>query len=263
MQHLHALWRARGFIAGSVQREFSGRYQSSLLGAGWAIITPLAMVLVYLLVFSQVMQARLPGRTGAMDYGIYLCAGVLVWGFFAEILNRSTTMFLDNAGLLKKMNFPRVCLPVIVVVNASMNFTIVFLLFLALLLLTGHFPGRYVLALPALMLILGAFACSLGTVMGMLNVFFRDVGQALGVILQVWFWMTPVVYPVSILPRAIEPVVLANPVTPVVSAMQRLALGAGWPQWDQLLAPTVVALFASALAFALFRRHAHEIVDEL
>jgi lipopolysaccharide transport system permease protein len=263
MQHLHALWRARGFIAGSVLREFSGRYRSSLLGAGWAIITPLAMVLVYLLVFSQVMQARLPGRAGAMDYGVYLCAGVLVWGFFAEILNRSTTMFLDSAGLLKKMNFPRVCLPVIVVVNASMNFAIVFLLFLALLALTGHFPGRYVLALPPLMLLLGVLACSLGTVMGMINVFFRDVGQALGVILQVWFWMTPIVYPVSILPHAIEPVVLANPVTPVVSAVQRVALGTGWPQWEQLLAPTAAALLVAAFAFGLFRRHAHEIVDEL
>lgn len=263
MQHLHALWRARGFIAGSVLREFSGRYRSSLFGAGWAIITPLAMVLVYLLVFSQVMQARLPGRAGAMDYGIYLCAGVLVWGFFAEILNRSTTMFLDNAGLLKKMNFPRVCLPVIVVVNACINFSIVFFLFLCLLLLTGHFPGRYVLVLPLVMFILGAFACSLGTVMGMLNVFFRDVGQSLAVILQVWFWMTPVVYPVSILPRGIEPVVLANPVTPLVSAVQRAALGTGWPQWEQLLVPAVVALCTSAFAFALFRRHAHEIVDEL
>lgn len=262
-QLLRAAWRSRGFIAGSVRREFSVRYRSSLLGAAWALINPLAMVLVYLVVFSQIMPARLPGSGGAMDYGIYLCAGILAWGFFAEILQRSVSMFLDHAGLMKKLHFPRICLPLIVIANATMNFAIVFGVFLLLLLLAGEFPGPGILAVPVVMFVLGAFACGLGTAAGMLNVFFRDAGQALGIVLQVWFWLTPIVYPPGILPSWIAGVVALNPLTPLVGALQQLALGAWPPPWDLLGMPALVALVACLLSGALFRRHAAEIVDEL
>jgi lipopolysaccharide transport system permease protein len=94
---LRAVWSYRGFILGSVQREFQARYRSSLLGALWAILNPLAMIAVYTLVFSQLMQARLPDVRGEYAYSIYLCAGVFAWGLFAEITGRAQTMFLDNA----------------------------------------------------------------------------------------------------------------------------------------------------------------------
>lgn len=263
VQLVQAAWRSRGFIAGSVLREFSVRYRSSLLGTGWALVNPLAMVLVYLVVFSQIMPARLPGSGGAMDYAIYLCAGVLAWGFFAEILQRSISMFLDHAGLMKKLHFPRVCLPLIVIANATMNFTMVFGVFLLLLALAGEFPGPGILAVPLVMLVLGAFACGLGTAAGMLNVFFRDVGQALGIVLQVWFWLTPIVYPPGILPAWIAGIVAMNPLTPLIGVLQHLVLGEGWPQWQLLWMPSIVALIACVFSGFLFRRHAAEIVDEL
>jgi lipopolysaccharide transport system permease protein len=258
-----AAWRARGFIAGSVVREFSTRYRSSLFGAAWAVITPLSMVAVYLVVFSQLMHARLPGSTGALDYGVFLCAGVLTWGFFAEIVQRSMTMFLDNAGLIKKMSFPRVCLPIIVVVNATMNFAIVYLLFVLILAITGSFPGRYLLAVPGIMLVLCLIGSGIGIIAGVLNVFFRDIGQVLGIVLQLWFWLTPIVYPLSILPPEIAPIVAANPLTPLIVAQQHAALGAGWPEWHTFLQPAIVGIVVAILALALFRRRSFEIVDEL
>src|SRR5690606_12129936 len=141
----------RAFIFGSVKREFQSKYQNSLLGAAWTVLNPLAMIIVYTVIFSQVMRARLPGVESSFAYSIYLCAGVLTWGLFAEIVGRSQNVFLDNANLLKKLSFPRLCLPVTVVFNALLNFAIIFGLFTAFLLLSGNFPGLPFLALVPLL----------------------------------------------------------------------------------------------------------------
>ncbi|MDF2462274.1 MAG: transporter [Ramlibacter sp.] len=121
MVMLKALWAYRGFILGSVKREFQSRYQNSLLGAAWTVLNPLAMIVVYTVIFSQVMRARLPGVDSTFAYSIYLCAGVLTWGLFADICGRAQNVFIENAGLLKKLNFPRMTLPVTVVTNALLN----------------------------------------------------------------------------------------------------------------------------------------------
>ena len=94
-----ALWNYRGFISGSVKREFQSKYRNSLLGALWTVLNPLAMIVVYTVIFSEVMKARLPGVDSVFGYSIYLCAGILTWGFFAELVGRSQTVFIDNANL--------------------------------------------------------------------------------------------------------------------------------------------------------------------
>ncbi|MBC7500665.1 MAG: ABC transporter permease, partial [Herminiimonas sp.] len=91
---VRAVWNYRGFILGSVKREFQARYRSSLLGAAWTVLNPLAMIVVYTVIFSQVMRARLPGTDSSFAYSIYLCAGVLTWGLFAEIVGRAQNVFL-------------------------------------------------------------------------------------------------------------------------------------------------------------------------
>ena len=108
LQSLHQTWRYRGFVLGSVKRDFQAKYHQSLMGVLWTLIQPLAMILVYTLVFSQVMKTKLPGvETGnGYSYSIFLCAGLLTWGLFAEIVSKSQTLFIDNANLLKKVNFP-------------------------------------------------------------------------------------------------------------------------------------------------------------
>jgi len=115
---VHALWAYRGFILGSVKREFQSKYRNSLLGAAWTVINPLAMIVVYTVIFAQVMKARLPGVDSTFAYSIYLCSGVLTWGLFAEIAGRAQNIFLEHANLLKKLSFPRLCLPTVVVLNA-------------------------------------------------------------------------------------------------------------------------------------------------
>lgn len=263
MDMVKALWIYRGFILGSVKREFQSKYRNSLLGAGWTVLNPLAMIVVYTIIFAQVMRAKLPGVDTTFAYSIYLCAGVLTWGLFAEITGRAQNMFLEHANLLKKLSFPRLCLPVIVVSNASLNFAIVFGLFTAFLLMSGNFPGWSYLALLPVLAIQIAFSIGLGISLGVLNVFFRDVGQFFGIFLQFWFWLTPVVYPISILPERFQPLMSLNPMARLAGAYQTILVSGQWPNWRALLPVAVLALLLCALGFHLFRKHAGEMVDEL
>jgi len=259
-----AVWNFRGFVLGSVKREFQARYRNSLLGAAWTVLNPLAMIVVYTVIFTEIMKARLPGVESTFAYSIYLTGGVVTWGFFAEIVGRAQNVFIEHANLIKKLSFPRISLPVIVVLNAAVNFSIIFALFLAFLLLTGSFPGICLLGVIPVLVIQTAFAVGLGISAGVLNVFFRDVGQFLNVLLQFWFWLTPIVYPASILPESIRSAILSwNPMALIIGAYQAVFVYHRWPDWLSLGMPTVIAIVLCILGLRLFRKRAGEMVDEL
>jgi lipopolysaccharide transport system permease protein len=263
MKLLKALWAYRGFILGSVKREFQSKYRNSLLGATWMVINPLAMIAVYTVIFSQVMRSKLPGNDSAFAYSIYLCAGTLTWTLFAEIVGRAQNTFIEHANLLKKICFPRLCLPVTVVANALLSFFIVFGLFTIFLLITGTFPGLVYVALIPLLTILVAFAIGLGISLGVLNVFFRDVGQLFGIVIQFWFWLTPIVYPISILPESVRSLISYNPMVNLIGAFQSILVSSEWPTWEALLPVTILAAALCALGVYLFRKHVGEMMDEL
>jgi lipopolysaccharide transport system permease protein len=258
-----ALWYYRGFILGSVKREFQARYRNSLLGAAWTVLQPLAMITVYTLVFSQLMRTRLPGMDSPYAYSVYLCAGLLTWGLFGEILQRGQTVFLDNGNMIKKLNFPRICLPAITVLNALVNFAITFSIFLAFLVLTHNFPGWVALCALPVLLVQIALAAGIGIIAGVLNVFFRDVGQFVNVLLQFWFWFTPIVYSTATLPKSIQPLINLNPMTPMAKAYQGIFVYGQVPDWQSIWPVAVLAAALCACGLLLFRRRAGEMVDEL
>ena len=263
MMMLRNLWTYRGFILGSVKRDQQTKYRNSLLGAAWTILNPLAMIVVYTVVFAQLMRTKLPGLDSTFGYSIYLCAGILTWGLFAEIVNRSTTMFLENANLIKKLSFPRMCLPVTVVATAVLNFGIVFGLFTLFLVVSGNFPGWAYLALVPLLAIHVCFAVGIGISLGVLNVFFRDVGQLFAIFVQFWFWLTPIVYPVNALPEVVKPWLALNPMAGLMAAYQNVLVFDKWPDWSSLWPICILSILLCLLGLRLFRKHAGEMVDEL
>jgi lipopolysaccharide transport system permease protein len=260
---LGALWRYRGFVVASVSREFQLRYRGSTLGFVWNLIGPLGTVIIFTVVFAQVMRARLPGVDDIYGYGIYLCAGVLAWGLFAEIVQRGLGMFIEHGNLLKKSSFPRSSLPLIVVLTALVNFAVAFGVFLAFLALSGRFPGWIAIAAIPVIAVLVAFAAGLGVLFGTMNVFFRDIGQAITILLQFWFWLTPIVYPVTALPEFLREWLVLNPVAPIVGGLQRIFSEGRMPEWGSFASPLAVAIVALFLGAVTFRANATDIVDEL
>lgn len=258
-----SLWVYRDFIISSVKREFQSKYRNSLLGATWTVIQPLAMITVYTVIFSQIMRARLPGTDSTFAYSIYLCAGVITWGFFAEISSRAQNVFIDNANLLKKISFPRLCLPVTLILNASLNFSIIFFLFVIFLLITNQFPGWAFLAVFPVLAIQALFSIGLGMTLGVLNVFFRDIGQLFSVILQFWFWLTPIVYPLEILPGSLQKLMQLNPMASIIASYQKVFVFGDWPEWHTLWLPLALGLLLTLWGLRLFRQNSGELVDEL
>ena len=165
--------------------------------------------------------------------------------------------------MLKKLSFPRLCLPVVIIGTALINFLIIFSLFVGFLLISGNFPGLPFLALIPLLGILVLFAIGLGIAVGVLNVFFRDVGQFFSIFLTFWFWLTPIIYPVSVLTGAMRGILAVNPMVPLISGFQTIFVERAWPQWEMLWLPCLLAVILCVLGLMLFREHAGEMVDEL
>lgn len=258
-------WAYRGFIGASIRREFEARYRNSVLGAAWTVLQPLSLVAIYAVVFSQVMRARIPGADSASPfaYAIYLCSGVITWSYFAEIVTRGQAIFTDNANLIKKLSFPKICLPIIALSGATLDFAIVLGIFTAFLIATGTFPGSPFAALVPVLLVQVAFAIGLGVILGVLNVFFRDVAHFFAILLQFWFWFTPIVYPVEILPPWLRTIVEMNPMTRLVEAYHAIFAFGRWPDWRALVPVAILGAVLCVLAMRLFARRAGEMVDEL
>lgn len=260
---LRDLWRHRGFIASLVRREFRLRSARAVWGSAWLVIQPAIQIVIYTVIFAEVLRAKLPGESDRMAYGLFLCAGVITWGYFAELVSRSQTLFLDHADLLKTIRFPRSALPVSLLVSATINFAIVASLFLVALLVLGRWPGWSLVAAVPLLACQAALGLGLGILTGTLNVFYRDVGQAVSVILQFWFWLTPIVYPFETVPEALRGWFVWNPMLHLVSGYQGIVLGHGMPEWRAVLAVGALAAFLGLAAWAVFRALSPDLVDEL
>ena len=260
---IQIVWRYRDFVKSTVLRDFQARYRNSVLGIAWTILNPMAMILIYTVIFSQVMQARLPNSQSSFAYSIFLMAGIIPWSLFADILARSPTIFIDNAHLIKKVSLPKLCFPLIVMGNSLLSFAIVFSLFLLVLLALGQFPGAVFLAFIPVLLLQLFLAFGIALCLAILNVFFRDIGQFFSIFLQFWFWLTPIVYSLQMIPAHVQWLWQCNPILPLIVAYQGIFLQHQWPDWGSLVPVCIVALVINALAVRLLTMHGSEMVDEL
>ena len=258
-----SLWKYRGLITGMVGREFRSRYLNSLLGSIWAVLNPVAMIFVYTVIFSKIMRARLAGSEDSWAYGVFLCAGLLTWNYFAELLSRCQTLFIEHSNMIKKIHFPKTTLPVIIFLSCTINFLIIFGIFILFLLLTGRFPGWAIFGFVPLLFIQQSIALGLGISLGTLNVFFRDIGQLIGIVLQFWFWFTPIIYPISILPERIKFLLAFNPMTQFVVSYQQIILNNKWPDFHAFLFHIAGAFVLLGFGLFVFRRLSGDIADEL
>jgi lipopolysaccharide transport system permease protein len=256
-------WRFRDFIVASVRREFAIRYQGTQLGIFWPILQPLALILIYTLVFAEIMKPKLPGHESPYAYSIYLTAGLIIWGLFSDLLNRSVGIFVQNANLLKKVSVPKITFPVIASFSALVHFAIIFVLFLAFLVFSSNFPGTVILGVVPILALTLLLAVGMGILLGTVNVFYRDVEQSAGLFLQFWFWLTPIVYPARALPDFMAAILVWNPMWPIVLAVQDIFVEQRFPNWSTLVYPLLLAMVFVVGARLAFNRLSAEIVDEL
>ena len=227
------------------------------------ILNPLSQVLIFAFVLSAVLSAKLPGITNQYAYAIYLMAGTLGWSLFAEIVNRCLTLFIDNGNILKKLVFPRIALPLIVTGSALVNNVLLFVAILVIFGVLGHLPSMALIWLPVLIVINIALALGIGLGLGVLNVFMRDIGQVVPVLMQFLFWFTPIVYMANIIPEQYREWLAFNPMIPIINGYQNILLYNKEPDWSGLGVITLIALSLLAFSLVLFRKASPEMVDQL
>ncbi len=258
-----AVWTYRHFIISSVRVEFQSRFVRSKLGALWMIINPLAQAAIYAIIFSEIMSVRLQGVNDKLAYSIYLLAGMVGWSVFNELVMRCTTIFVDNSNTMKKVRFPKSCLPAITSGVALVNGALLFVATLLVMAAFGRYPGigaLWVFPLMAVTLILGL---GVGLILGTLNVFIRDIGQVVPIILQIMFWFTPIVYSPEILPPSIRPLIYLNPMSGIARGFQDALLFDTAPPWRLILPVLAISMALLGVALFLFRRASSEMVDVL
>lgn len=260
---LLSIWRFRYFMQSSIKAEFLGRFARSKLGALWMILNPLAQAAIFAIVLSEILAAKLPHVESKSAYAIYLMAGTAAWGLFAEIVTRCTTVFIDYANTLKKISFPRLCLPLIVGGSALLNHVLLLGAMFIIFLFLGHMPTLAWLGLLLGIALIMLFAFGLGILLGLLNVFSRDVGQVITIVLQLWFWLTPVVYTRETLPKQFAPIMEFNPMAKIVQIYQDALLFGKFPNLSSLLIPTLIAISIFIFSFWIFRRASPDLVDAL
>lgn len=257
---INAAWGYRGFIKSSVQNEFRARLARSRLGAAWVVLQPLAQVLIFALILSNVLAARLPGVENTYAYAVYLMSGFLCWNLFSEIVQRFLTIFIDNASLLRKVQFPKIVLPLIALSSAMVTNLALLSVMLVIFPLLGFPPGPQWLWLPLLIVLTAALASGIGLLLGTLNVFARDIGHVMGVVMQFWFWVTPIVYPITVVPESLRAWLSINPVMPLVNAYHDVVVYSRPPSPDLWIVVILAAVLLVSSLF-IFRRAAAELVD--
>ncbi|MFT2112628.1 ABC transporter permease [Marinomonas sp. 2405UD68-3] len=262
---MHSLFLYRHFILSSIRNELVTKFVRSKLGGLWIIINPLSQVAIYALILSNVLAAKLPNIESTYAYAIYLMAGLLAWNLFNEILGRCLNLFIENGNLMKKMSFPKITLPTIVLGSSVLNNALLFIAMMFIFAILGHSFNWVLLWLIPLTLLLATFSLSFGLILGIFNVFLRDIGQIIPIVLQVWFWFTPIVYPISIIPEKYHQLLMIlNPMYPITSAYQTIIVYGKTPELKNgLVIITIISLALLILSLFLFRRATEEMVDVL
>jgi lipopolysaccharide transport system permease protein len=252
------LYKHRGYIWRTALAEVRHRYAGAGLGVVWNILQPLAMIVIFTVIFTQLLDRQ---ATSGTAYPIFLCAALLPWSAFSDCVNRGTFAFVSHAIYLRKLPIPEQVFVAQTALATAINLAISFSVLVVFALILRHPPTWHWLLVPIPLALLLALGFGLGMALGTVNAFIRDVGQAVPILLQIGFWLVPVVYPEEVLPESIRPLLRLNPVYPYLTAVRDLFVYARMPElwiWPAMVA---WAVGACSFGYLVLRRLRPELRD--
>jgi len=249
------VWRYRDLVLLFVRRDFVSTYKQTVLGPIWFFIQPLLTTLTYVIIFGRV--ARLP--TDGLPALLFYLSGVTIWNYFAQTLTATATVFRDNAGIFGKVYFPRLTMPLSIVISNLVRFGIQLGLFLAvwayyLFATNAVHPNAFILLTPALVVLMGLLSLGLGMLFSALTTKYRDLAILLTFGVQLAMYATPIIYPASSLPVKYRWLLQANPMTPIIETFRYGFLGSGTFTWASLAYSTVLTFAILMLGVIVFNR---------
>lgn len=247
---LQELVRYRELLLSWVQRNIKVRYKQSLLGVLWAIIQPLSATVIFAVIFSRFV--RVP--TDGIPYPIFYYSALLPWTFSATSITFGTSCLVNNMGLVTKIYFPREILPISAVMASFVDFLIAAVIFIGMMVFYRVPMGLNWMWLPILLIV--QIALTLGIVLfaSALNVFYRDIRFVVPLGMQLWMYLTPIIYPLSLVPERLRALYMLNPMATLIDSYRRIILHAQWPNAIYVLTAMAVSLGLLLVAYAYFKR---------
>jgi lipopolysaccharide transport system permease protein len=258
------LWEMPGrlnLILSLARRELAARYKGSVLGIVWALVTPIVMIAIFTFLFAEIFKARFGLSASPWDYALYLFCGLLPWTAFQESLQLSSTTIVSHANLVKRVVFPLETLPVAQTLASLANQMFGTVALLIALVVIRHELHLTILWLPVL--IVPQWIATLGAawLLASLGVFLRDIVPGITLVLMAWMYLTPIIYPESIVPPRYLPYIQLNPFTPLINCYRRVLIDGLPPDWQGLAYFTVFAMISFAFGYWWFAKTRKNFAD--
>jgi len=244
------LWHRRELLWNMTVRHLRGQYKQSILGYAWALVMPLSQMLIMSFVFSTLLHIPSQG----VPFPLFLFVGLLPWNFFSTALSSATDSVAGASSLVTKVYFPREVLPAAAIFTKVVDFLFASLILVAMMIYFGHAPTWTIAWVPLLFFIQFLFTLGLSLPLAALNLFFHDVRYLVGVALTLWFYITPIIYPVDVVPHRYRIVFDLNPLSLFINAYRRVVLLDDSPGAERLLLGIVIALVTFLVGYFLFKK---------
>ncbi len=278
MRYLKEILASRELLLNLTLREIRGKYKRTIFGQLWSLANPLALMLIYTFVFGFIFRITpAPGDPSGLDvFALWLLCGLLPWTFFASVVNQGLNSLVANANLIQKVSFKRIVLPLSLVGAAGYNWLFEMAVLVVALSIVGAFVLPWLPLLLVIMFLLMVFAAGVALMLSIANVYFRDTQYFLSIVLQMWLYLTPIIYPLSLVqeqsnrigglfgsPITIEGIYVANPMVHFVEVFRNLLYDNRWPRLDEWLVCVAWALGALVVGVIVFRRNERRLAEVL
>lgn len=260
--NLREVWRYRDLVLLFVRRDFVASYKQTVLGPTWIVVQPLLTTLIYLVIFGNIAKLSTDGLPAVLFY----LSGVTIWNYFAQTLTATASVFRDNAAIFGKVYFPRLAMPLSIVLSNLVRFAVQFALFLAV---WAYYlantdvvhPNSALLLLPMLVVLMGVLSLGMGLVFSSLTTKYRDLAILLNFGIQLFMYASPVIYPVSSVPRDYRWLLQINPITPLIETLRYGFLGSGTFSWSSLCQSAVATIVILLVGIMIFNRTQRSFTD--
>lgn len=258
--NLKEIWRYRELLYILIWRNIKIRYKQTVVGLGWVIFQPLVLMVIYSIFFGKI--AKIP--TEGIPYPIFIFSGLIFWNYFSTALSGANGSLIDSQGIIQKIYFPRLIIPLTTTITPFVDFLIVFVIFFGLMGYYHFWPNFWgLLLIPVLLLILFFTATGIGLFAASIYVKYRDVQYLLGFLIQVLFFATPILYPVSLVPSKFQWVLYLNPVAGVVEVMRQGFLGVGRIDFKILALSFLISTLLIIIGLFYFKKSERYFADTL
>lgn len=251
------IFKYRQMLESLVLTDLRTRYKGSFLGFFWTLLNPLLMLGVYSLVFKYVVRISLE------NYTAYLFIGIVVWNLLSQSLVSGATSVIRNAGLVKKIYFPKEILPLSVVLGGVINFLLSLVVLFPVLFFSNVKVGLPLITLPIILTVYFIFTLALTTLVSCINVYFRDLEHILSVVVMAWFYLTPIVFTEDMIPAGLKSVFALNPMNPIVNGFHKVFFYNQFPDMIQLLWLGLLSIGLLIICYFVFGKLSRKFAEEI